>query len=177
MRGLNGGVPLKDDSPPRIKTTCQRETDAIQGFFLRPFFLSCTIGIPFCIYKILFGLTLWREGITMGGYLGPAGFVVTTWAVADLMMNSGKSLLDLLHRQAPFEYCTIAQLGRIAGMPLVFLAFDTLLTFAIICVMLWTGWIATLSAVESILWYAATTMNLISLSLVSLYNEIRNAGN
>jgi hypothetical protein len=91
------------------------------------------------------------------------------------MMNSGKSLLDLFHRQAPFEYCTIAQLGRIAGMPLVFLAFDTLLTFTIICLMLWTGWIATLTLVESALWYAATTMNLISLSLVSLYNEIRSS--
>ena len=40
--------------------------------------------------------------------------------------------------------------------------------------MLWTGWIATLNPLEAMLWYAATTMNLISLSLVSLYNEIRH---
>jgi hypothetical protein len=62
-------------------------------------------------------------------------------------------------------------------MPLVFLAFDTLLTFGIISAMLWTGWIATLTPVESFLWYAATTMNLISLSLVSLYNEIHRVKN
>jgi len=147
--------------------------DAIQRFFVRPFFLSCTIGIPFCIFKILFGLSALRVGQSEGGYLGLFGAIVTIWAVSDLLMNTGRSLLDLLHRNAPFEFCTIAQLGRIFNMPLVFLAFDTLLTFIIICAMLWTGWIATLSPAESVLWYGATTMNLVSLSLVSLYNEIR----
>jgi hypothetical protein len=154
--------------------TCREEMDAIQRFFVRPFFQSCTIGIPFCIFKILFGLTALRVGMSSRGYLGVFGMVVTVWAVADLLMNSGRSVLDLLHRPAPFEYCTIAQLGQIIGRPLIFLAIDTLLTFAIICAMLWTGWIATMSTAEAFLWYAATTMNLISLSLVSLYNEIRH---
>jgi hypothetical protein len=160
-----------------LSGTCRMEMDAIQRFFLRPFFLSCTIGIPFCIFKILFGVSLVREGVSTGGYLGFFGMIVTTWAVADLLMNSGKSLADLFHDQAPFEYCTIAQIGRIAGIPLIFLGIDTLLTFSIICIMLWTGWIATLSPLESALWYTATTMNLISLSLVSLYNEIRRREN
>ena len=62
-------------------------------------------------------------------------------------------------------------------MPMVFLAIDTLLTFIIICTMLWSGWIATLTTFESYLWYAATTLNLISLSLVVLYNEIRSFSN
>ena len=103
------------------------------------------------------------------------GGLVVIWALADLLMNSGRSILDLLHMPAGFEYCTIAQLGQIAGRPTVFLAIDTLISFSIICTMLWTGWIAQMSPVESFLWYAATTMNLISLSLVSLYNEIRHA--
>jgi len=165
---------MTNDPSDKTTGTCREERDAIQRFFLRPFFLSCTIGIPFCIFKILFGLTALREGMAGGGYLGVAGMVVTVWAFTDLLMNSGRSALDLLHRPAPFEYCTIAQLGRIIGRPLIFLAFDTLLTFSIICAMLWTGWIATLSPAETFLWYAATTMNLISLSLVSLYNEIRH---
>ncbi|MCK9631386.1 MAG: hypothetical protein M0R30_07055 [Methanoregula sp.] len=151
----------------------REQMDAIQRFFVRPFFLSCTIGIPFCLFKILFGLSALREGMHGGEYLWFFGMVVTVWAVADLLMNTSRSALDLLHRQAPFEYCTIAQLGRVFGRPLIFLAFDTLLTFAIISAMLWTGWIATLSPAESWLWYGATTMNLISLSLVSLYNEVR----
>ncbi|MDD1686652.1 hypothetical protein [Methanoregula sp.] len=168
---------MADDTCDRKSDACQQGMDAIQRFFLRPFFLSCTIGIPFCLFKILFGLSMMRAGSSTGGSLVFWGLVVTTWAVADLLMNAGKSVLDLFHYTAPFEYCTIAQLGRILGMPLVFLAFDTLLTFVIISAMLWTGWIATLTPVESILWYAATTMNLISLSLVSLYNEIRRGKN
>jgi uncharacterized membrane protein len=151
--------------------------DAIQRFFIRPIFLSLTIGIPFCIFKILFGISALRHISHEGGILAVLAIAVTVWAFADLLMNSGRSFLDLFHREAPFEFCTIAQLGRIFKMPLVFLAFDTLITFTIICAMLWTGWIATLTPLESGLWYAATTMNLISLSLVSLYNEIRRQGN
>ena len=165
---------MTDDTCALKRENCKEEMDALQRFFVRPVFQSCTIGIPFCIFKILFGLSAWRIGMSTGGYLALFGMVVTIWAFADLLMNSGRSLLDLLHRPALFEFCTIAQLGRIFERPLIFLAFDTLLTFAIICAMLWTGWIATLSSVEAILWYAATTMNLISLSLVSLYNEIRH---
>lgn len=147
--------------------------DALQRFFVRPFFLSITIGIPFCAFKILFGLTAWREGAGGETLLGLFGLIVMVWATADLAMNLGRSLFDLRHHQAPFEYCTLAQLGRLFGRPLAFLALDTLLTFAIICTMLWSGWIAMLSTAESWLWYAATSLNLISLSLVSLYNEIR----
>jgi len=163
---------MTDDTRALKRENSREEMDAIQHFFVRPVFQSCTIGIPFCIFKILFGLTAFRMGD--GAPLGLLGMAVMVWAVADLLMNSGRSALDLLHRPAPFEYCTIAQLGRMFGRPMIFLAFDTLLAFTIICTMLWTGWIATLSTAEAFLWYAATTMNLISLSFVSLYNEIRH---
>lgn len=148
----------------------EKEYDAIQHFFIRPFFLSLTIGIPFCIFKLLFGVTALRTG-TAGFVI--LGGVVTAWACLDLLMNSGRLVFDIAGRHAPFEYCIIAQIGRLIQRPLVFLAFDTLLSFIIICLMLWSGWITLLSPGELYLWYGATTLNLISLSLVSLYNEIR----
>ncbi|MGD0080129.1 MAG: hypothetical protein ABSB80_05725 [Methanoregula sp.] len=163
---------MSNDASEIQKPPGEKEADAIQRFFRRPFFLSFTIGIPFCAFKLLFGLNAVREGTRTGLYLMVLGFIIIVWAMADLLMNIGRSLLDLLHLPAPFEYCTIAQAGRIVHMPMVFLAIDTLLTFSIICAMLWSGWIAHLPAGESYLWYAATTMNLISLSLVSIYNEI-----
>lgn len=150
--------------------TGEKEYDAIQHFFIRPFFLSLTIGIPFCIFKILFGVTAFRTGIP--GFVLLGG-VVIGWACLDLAMNSGRSVFDLAGHPAPFEYCTIAQVGRLVHRPMVFLAVDTLLSFIIICLMLWSGWITLLSPGELYLWYSATTLNLISLSLVSLYNEIR----
>jgi hypothetical protein len=150
-----------------------RESDRIERFFIRPSFLSLTIGIPFCIYKLLFGVVAVRIGPATGTLVPAFGWAIIAWAGADLMMNTGWVLLDLLHKPARFECCTIAQAGRIFHLPMVFLAIDTLISFVIICFMLWSGWIMNLTQTESYLWYAATTLNLISLSLVSLYHEIR----
>jgi hypothetical protein len=149
-------------------------SDRIQRFFRRPFFLSATIGIPFCIFKLILGIVAVRVSSTP--VLMIVGWGIILWAGTDLLMNLGRALLDLIHQQSPFEYCTIAQLGRLLGMSSVFLAVDTLLAFLIICAMLWSGWITRLTVTESYLWYAATTLNLVSLSLVLLYTEIRQMG-
>lgn len=148
-------------------------TDILQRFFNRPLFLSLTIGIPFCIFKMLFGISALRIGAGTSVLLTAGGWLILVWALTDLVMNLGREVYDLMGRQAPFEYCSIAQTGRFFHMPMVFLAIDTLLTFIIICTMLWSGWITTLTTFESYLWYAATSLNLVSLSLVVLYNEIR----
>lgn len=153
----------------------RQESDAVGRFFHRPFFLSFTIGMPFCIFKLLFGVSAVRVGAVSHPVLASFGWAVIVWAGADLLMNAGRACLDLMGRPSPFEYCTLAQIGRLFRMPTIFLAVDTLLSFSIICAMLWSGWIATLTLRESYLWYAATTLNLISLSLVSLYTEIRRA--
>jgi hypothetical protein len=150
-----------------------RESDRIQKFFIRPFFLSLTVGIPFCIYKLLFGISAVRTGAATGVFMTILGWSVIAWAGLDLVMNTGRVFLDLLHKPSYFEYCTIAQAGRIFHMPMVFLSLDTLVSFLIICFMLWSGWITRLTPAESVLWYVATTLNLISISLVSLYHEIR----
>jgi hypothetical protein len=169
-----------DDSRARTGAPGQdpfaRDTDSIQQFFGRPFFLSLTIGFPFCLYKIIFGISAVRAGVITASYpLELFGWVVVIWAAIDLVMNLGRAASDLLHRPARFEYCLIAQAGRMFRRPMAFLALDTLVSFTIICLMLWSGWIARLTPAESYLWYFSTTLNLISLSLVSLYNEVRMA--
>jgi cation transport ATPase len=151
----------------------KKNPEIIGRFFQRPFFLSFTIGIPFCVFKLLFGATAIRVGGTDNIFLLIFGGMVVMWALTDLMMNIGRSALDILDRPAPFEFCIIAQAGRVFHKPRVFLAIDTLLTFGIICAMLWSGWITKLSYFEAYLWYAATTLNLISLSLVAIYHEMQ----
>ena len=167
---------MSTNEPETPLRSGNREVDAVQRFFQRPLFLSLTIGIPFCIFKLIFGLTAIRIGTGSSLLLEDFGWLIICWASVDLLMNLGRETFDLLGRPAPFEYCTIAQVGRFFNKPMAFLAIDTLLAFVIICTMLWSGWIATLSTTELHLWYAATTMNLISLSLVILYNEMRNSG-
>ncbi|HTY14348.1 MAG TPA: hypothetical protein VMC42_01435 [Methanoregulaceae archaeon] len=155
-----------------VSDESEKELDTLQKGFRRPFFLSFTIGVPFCIFKLLFGLTAARIGAENNIFLVIFGWIIVVWAIADLSINVSRGILDLLHRPLPFECCIIAQLGHYIKNPMLFLAIDTLLTFMIVCYMLWSFWITRLSLFESYLWFFATTLNLISLSLVSVYNEI-----
>lgn len=143
------------------------------SFFQTPFFLSLTIGIPFCIFKILFGILATRVGNTKTIWpLFIVGIVIILWACADLAMNFIRAILDLFGKSQLIEFCTLAQIGSLINAQAIFLAIDTVITFTIICFVLWSGWIVHLNQIESYFWFFATTLNLISLSLVGLYTEL-----
>jgi hypothetical protein len=143
------------------------------GFLETPVFQALTIGVPFCIFKLLFGLLIMRAG---NEPLSMLAWLVVAWASADLLLNLARAFFHLTGQSSPVEYCTIAQLGRRFNRPRLFLALDTFLAFSIICLALWSGWIRYLTSLESYLWYAATTLNLISLSLVNIWLELRRGG-
>jgi hypothetical protein len=142
------------------------------SFFQTPTFQALTIGVPFCIFKMLFGLLSIRVGAQQSSFLVSFGWLVIAWASVDLAMNLARVFFHLYGRESPLEYCTLAQAGRIFGRPRLFLAIDTFLSFSIICFVLWSGWIKNLTTIESYAWYAATTLNLISISLVSIWLEL-----
>ncbi|MDD4355903.1 MAG: hypothetical protein PHN98_01525 [Smithellaceae bacterium] len=141
-------------------------------FFLKPAFQALTIGVPFCVFKLLFGLLAMRAD-EAAGPLTVFAWLVIVWALADLVMNLVRIAFHITGREAPIEYCTIAQAGRLFKRPGFFLAVDTLISFSIICFVLWSGWITLLSPNESYFWYAATTLNLISISVVNILIELR----
>lgn len=140
--------------------------------FLSPAFQALTIGIPFCIFKALFGMLALRADASSAPLNAFAWFVIA-WALADLAMNLARVFLHIAGRETPLEYCTIAQAGRLFKKPKLFLAVDTLISFSIICFVLWSGWIVLLDRRESCFWYAATTLNLISVSIVNIWVELR----
>ncbi len=143
-----------------------------EGFFFTPTFQVLTIGIPFCVFKMLFGLLALRAA----GSSGPLyifAWLIMAWALADLVMNLIRIVFHLTGREASIEYCTIAQAGRLFKRPGLFLAIDMLVSFSIICFVLWSGWIKLLGSRESYFWYAATTLNLISISIVNIWIELR----
>ncbi|OPY55217.1 MAG: hypothetical protein A4E49_00518 [Methanosaeta sp. PtaU1.Bin112] len=144
---------------------------AKQKFFMTVTFQALTIGVPFCTYKLLFGLLALRAG-EPNSILLALGWLIIAWSVADLLMNLARVFLDLTGRQSSIEYCTIAQAGKHFDQARLFLAIDTLVTFSIICFVLWSGWIVLLNRFESYLWYAATTLNLISISAVNVWIEL-----
>ena len=140
--------------------------------FLSPAFQALTIGIPFCAFKLLFGLLALRVSASSDA-LRALAWLVIAWALVDLVMNLARVYFHLTDREASIEYCTIAQAGQFAGRPKLFLAIDTLISFSIICFVLWSGWITMLDRLESYFWYAATTLNLISISVVNIWIELR----
>jgi len=142
------------------------------SIFLSPTFQALTIGVPFCIFKLIFGLLALRAGAS-SVILSVFAWLVIAWALTDLIMNLARVYFHLSGREAPIEYCTIAQAGRLFKRPGLFLAIDTLLSFSIICFVLWSGWITQLSRQEAYFWYAATTLNLISVSVVNIWIELR----
>lgn len=147
---------------------------AASHFFLSSVFLSLTIGVPFCLFKFLFGVLAIREGTESGAeWLIMFGWGAITLAAIDLAMNLIRSAFELANKKALIEFCLIAQLGRIFRRQSLFLTFDTFLSFTIICFVLWSGWIVELKGHETYLWYGATTINLISLAIVNLWNEFR----
>lgn len=145
-----------------------------ESFFTTPAFQALTIGLPFCAFKLLFGLLCWRMGLEQASSpLFAFGGLVMAWALIDLIMNLARVVFHLAGRTSPIEYCIIAEVGRLFGRPRLFLAVDTLASFSIICIVLWSGWIAHLSREESWIWIAATTLNLISVSFVNIWMELR----
>jgi hypothetical protein len=78
--------------------------------------------------------------------------LVIAWASLDLVMNLARVLYHLSGRTHLWK-------ARLL------LAIDIFQSFSIICFVLWSGWIKDSGTTESYLWYAATTLNLISISL------------
>ncbi len=143
-----------------------------KSIFLSPVFLSITIGAPFCVFKYLFGVLTLRQGeLGQHHVLSLVGGMVMVWAGIDLVLNVLRSAFTLLGRKTAIQFCLIAQTGALFRRPTLFLALDTLLSFVIICFVLWSGWIVRLKPCESYLWYAATTVNLISLAVVNVWTE------
>lgn len=147
---------------------------ATSQVFLSSVFLSLTIGVPFCLFKFLFGVLAIREGTALDAeWLIVFGWIAILWAGIDLTMNLIRSTLELTIKKPLIEFCLIAQLGRIFKRQSLFLTFDTFLSFIIICFVLWSDWIVDLKGYEKYLWYGATTVNLLSLAIVNVWTEFR----
>jgi hypothetical protein len=157
-----------------LEPTAQNSLKMEENFFEAPTFQVLTIGVPFCAFKLIFGALCLQIGADQTSrFLVAFGWLILAWASMDLMMNIAIVLFHMTDRNSPVEYCTIAQIGRIFQRPKLFLAFDTFISFSIICLILWSGWIGRLSLEESYIWYAATTLNLIGISIVNIWLEFR----
>ena len=136
---------------------------------------ALTIGLPFCAFKFIFGIIAARIGSTEAvGWLTHFGWAVMGWAAVDLLMNLARIAIHFIKGGPVSEFCLLALIGSYFSRARLFLAIDTFLSFFIICFFLWSGWITLLSRAESYCWYAATTVNLIGLSILNILAEYKN---
>ncbi len=133
-------------------------------FFKTSAFLALTIGVPFCVFKWLFGLLLVRNGYAFWGYL------CMTWSTVDFFMNLIRSVQDILGNPDPaIQFCLFGQAGKAIKRLNLLMAIDTFLSFCIILFVLWSGWIAQLHRIGLYFWLGATSVNLLSLAIMNIW--------
>lgn len=130
-------------------------------------FLGLAVGLPFATFKLLFGVLAHRHGLLVPAVL------LMVWGGADAFMNGLRVVWGGMGKPPRTEFCVLAQAGRLFGVSSLLLAVDTLLAFSIICVVLWSGWIARLTAWETAAWLSATTVNLLGVALMQIASELR----
>ena len=87
-----------------------------ESFFTTPAFQALTIGLPFCAFKMLFGLLCWRvAGAQASSPLFILGAMIMAWAAIDLSMNLARIAFHLGGRASPIEYCIIEQTDIVAN--------------------------------------------------------------
>ncbi|MGV8120091.1 MAG: hypothetical protein AB2L14_10070 [Candidatus Xenobiia bacterium LiM19] len=134
-------------------------------------FAIITIGIPFCIYKFLFGILVIRNHQPILGWL------IIIFTLSDIGINLFRFFHILAGRRPPLAPCTLAQIGRIFNLESLFTAVDKVLAFSIICFILWSKWVALFSPLERTIWLAGATINFVSLSVIAIWTEIQKLPN
>ena len=129
------------------------------------------VGIPFAVFKAAAGWTL------MGQLNGPIGTFIFAWGVMDGVLN----LLSLTV-PASVSYCVLSTFGRTIDHAIdkgnwenLLLAADTVLSFAIVAVMIWFGFVSELPSILAVAWNAAVVGNVLGAGLSQLWREIRAA--
>ena len=134
-------------------------------------FLALTIGFPFCIFKVLCGRIAFDSGHIIVGAL------LCLWGAVDFILNLTRLTQGFIGVKKKIEFCLLALIGKIFNHGPLFLAVDTFLAFSIICLVLWTGWITKLTAMELKFWLAATSINLLSVGIIQISYAYSNKEN
>ena len=135
-------------------------------------------GLPFAVFKGLYGFTLMEMGMEMGAsaadgepsWLHLAGRVVLWWAVADAVLN----LLALVFPQR-VSYCVLSMIGRGIGARAenLGLAVDTLLSFLVVSIMIGAGYIAGLPTSLGWAWNLAVIANVMAVGVERVWLALR----
>lgn len=110
------------------------------NFFQTPLFLALTVGVPFGIFKLLFGILALRFALENHvAYLGGSGVSLWSGSSLDIIMNLLAAIFDLAGRKSPIDCCTLAEIGSFLGRPggLSGRGYSYLILHRLLCTMVW----------------------------------------
>ncbi|MEA2012725.1 MAG: hypothetical protein U9O87_06540 [Verrucomicrobiota bacterium] len=125
-------------------------------------FLALTLGVPFSIFKIIGGRVIVRE-------FGIFGYFLICVGIIDLLLNLCRSFQAYGIFSGKVSYCFFSTIGNIFSKEEFFLGIDTLFSFFIVVIFLWSNLITKLTSTENFFWVSAVTVNVLAVGFTQLW--------
>ncbi len=127
-----------------------------------------TVGLPFCAFKLLTGLTLWPSLPIVGAALIALGS-------CDVLLNLGNLLSLLLRGERKVAVCTFDALAlrTSARPPDLGIALDVFVSFVIVAAVIGAGLLARFSSRELLLWNLSVILNVLGAGGGRLLSSLR----
>ncbi len=138
---------------------------------LEPWLLPCaeivTVGVPFCVFKVLTGFII--------SSATPLGFVLIALGCCDLLLNVVNFIALLFARRRVAGLC-VAEIvvGRVSGDRNLGLAIDVFFSFVLVAVVIGAGLLSRLPASLLPIWNVAVVLNVLGAGAARLLSAVRH---
>jgi hypothetical protein len=142
------------------------------GVWLLPAAEILTVGLPFCVFKLLTGMIMLQSAS-----LVPLGYALLVLGVIDVALNTANLAALLVTRRRVSGVClldiVLRRFGAAKG-PDLGLALDVFLSFGLVAVVIGFGLLAKLPIWALLLWNAAVVLNVLGAGVGRLFAALRS---
>jgi hypothetical protein len=129
-----------------------------------------SVGLPFCVFKLLTGLVVLRLG---GAWLRPCGVALVALGAIDAAVNLVNLVALVVAKRRVLGVClTDVALGRRLGQD-VALALDVFVSFALVAIVVGFGLLLALPRWGLPLWNVAVVLNVLGAGIGQLVTAVR----
>lgn len=130
-----------------------------------------TVGIPFCVFKLLTGL------VALGSPFAPLGYALLALGTVDLALNLANLVALVVARRRISAVCLTDVLLRRRGSDdaSLGLAIDVFLSFGLVALVVGCGLILRIPAWALPIWNLAVVLNVLGAGVGRLFDAVRRA--
>jgi hypothetical protein len=130
-----------------------------------------TVGIPFCVFKLLTGVIALRSPA-----LAPAGYALLALGSVDLLMNVANLIALLVTRKRLGAVCLSEVVLRRFGDSELGLAVDVFLSFGLVAIVVGFGLLLRVPDWALPIWNLAVVLNVLGAGVGRLFAALRRVG-